>query len=211
MASYFLAKAATREGARALVPGGGARPLVLGLRVVPTSSSMGDSPPGRPSVLSRLSWLSDAAQEDPDPHALVAQAESGALTLLDLSANRRFAVLDAAARSRLIDRIASAASPRTPWYSSPARRHPKAWPVGSVCARFSSPRVRPRERQGVDRVRTIVLKRAVASIAAYGFPPSCALRWRTHRCRPTSCWSAFTDAGAGVRRKKLSEQARSLC
>ena len=71
---------------------------------------MGDSPPGRPSVLSRLSWLSDAAQEDPDPHALVAQAESGALTLLDLSANRRFAVLDAAARSRLIDRIASAAS-----------------------------------------------------------------------------------------------------
>ena len=110
MASYFLAKAATREGARAVVTGGGARPLVLGLRVVPTSSSMGDSPPGRPSVLSRLSWLSDAAQEDPDPHALVAQAESGALTLLDLSANRRFAVLDAAARSRLIDRIASAAS-----------------------------------------------------------------------------------------------------
>ena len=74
---------------------------------------MVDSSPGRPSVLNRLSWLSDAAQEDPDPHALVAQAESGALALLDLSANRRFAVLDAAARSRLIDRITSATSSGT--------------------------------------------------------------------------------------------------
>ena len=69
--------------------------------------------PGRPSVLNRLSWLNDAAQEDPDPNALVAQAESGALALLDLSANRRFAVLDAPARSRLIDRITSATASGT--------------------------------------------------------------------------------------------------
>ena len=55
----------------------------------------------------------DAAQEDPDPNALVAQAESGALALLDLSANRRFAVLDAPARSRLIDRITSATASGT--------------------------------------------------------------------------------------------------
>ena len=37
----------------------------------------------------------------------------GALALLDLSANRRFAVLDAAARSRLIDRITSATASGT--------------------------------------------------------------------------------------------------
>ena len=42
--------------------------------------------PGRPSVLNRLSWLNDAAQEDPDPNRLVAQAESGALALLGLAA-----------------------------------------------------------------------------------------------------------------------------
>ena len=69
------------------------------------------SPQGRPSVLNRLSWLSDATQEeDPDPQALTAQAESGALAVLDLSANRRFSFLDAPARSRLIERIACAAS-----------------------------------------------------------------------------------------------------
>ena len=67
------------------------------------------SPKKQPSVLNRVSWVAET-QEEPDPLDLVSRAEAGALSLLDLSANRRFAVLDTERRSGLIERIASAAA-----------------------------------------------------------------------------------------------------